>query len=442
MPRTESNSQVTRNVLRRDRRPLIHLPVLRIAMLALVGATLLSACGGGSSGDRGWLTSWAASHNRPEAPANLSDSTVRMIVRPTATGSAVRVRIENTVGTTPVTFSAAYVGVAGPEATVDGPNVRMTFNGNSSLTLAPGTQAWSDAVNMPVQSFQRLAVSLHASSATAASAHTLGLTNNYIARGNLAESVGGTGFSPVNPVLEGTSVSAYPVYWVGVVDVLSSTRSTIVTLGDSITDGRCSTTTNGGALAGGVVVLDQYQRWTDILANRLAALPEDQRKAVANAGILGNRVVLPGGFGPSALERLDRDVLALSGVSHVIFFEGTNDILGGASSASLIAGSQQVLDRLRARSLKVIAGTIIPRGAATGGFTAAQEQVRQEVNAWIRTSGRFDGVIDFDALMVGGGKSATGAEIIKPEFNCDNVHPNAAGYAAMGNAINLDLFKN
>lgn len=442
MHRTESNSQATRNVRLRDRRPAIHRPVLWIAMLALAGATLLSACGGGSSGDRGWLTSWAASHNRPEAPANLSDSTVRMIVRPTAAGSAVRVRIENTVGTAPVTFSDAYVGVAGAGATVDGSNMRMTFNGNNTLTLAPGTQAWSDTVNMSVQAFQRLAVSLHASSATNASAHTLGLTTTYIARGNLAETVGSTGFSPVNPIMAGTSISAYPVYWVGAVDVMSSTRGTIVTLGDSITDGTCSTTTNGGTLAGGVVVMDRYQRWNDILADRLAALPEGQQKAVANAGIVGNRVVTAGGFGPSAVDRLDRDVLALSGVSHVIFFEGTNDILGGASTGSLIAGSQQVLDRLRARGLKVIAGTIMPRGAATGGFTAEQEQVRLDVNAWIRTPGRFDGVIDFDALMVGDGKSPTGAAMLKPEFNCDNTHPNVAGYAAIGNAINLDLFKN
>lgn len=198
----------------------------------------------------------------------------------------------------------------------------------------------------------------------------------------------------MNPVAQGTSILAFPVYWIGAVDVKSSTRSTIVTLGDSITDGRCSTTTNGGLLAGGVVLPDLYQRWTDILANRLAALPEDQRKAVANAGIAGNRVVA-GGNGPPALDRLDRDVLALSGASHVIFFEGTKDITGGASTAALIAGSQQLLDRLRARGLKVIAVTAIPRGAASGGFTAAQELVRLEVNAWIRTPGRFDGVIDF-----------------------------------------------
>ena len=441
MAPTGSIARTTSEARRHDRRACSHHPARWLTALALAGTVLLSACGGSDNEEKRWLTSWAASHNVPEAPANLADSTVRVIVRPTATGDAVRVRVENTVGTAPVTFSAAYIGVAGAGATVDGANLRMTFNGNVALTLAPGAQAWSDPVNMPVQAFQRLAVSLHATAATDASTHSLGLTTNYIARGNQAAAVGASGFSPVNPVAQGTAILAFPVYWVGAVDVMSTTRSTIVTLGDSITDGRCSTTTNGGLLAGGVVVPDQYQRWTDILATRLAALPEDQRKAVANAGIAGNRVV-SGGNGPPALERLDRDVLALSGASHVIFFEGTNDISGGASAATLIAGKQLALDRLRARGLKVIGVTAIPRGAASGGFTATQEQVRTEVNAWIRTPLRFDGILDFDALMVGGGRSPSGAEIIKPQFNCDNVHPNAAGYAAFGNAIDLDLFKN
>lgn len=424
------------------RRRFLRQPLRWLAAAALAGSALMAACGGSDGEDKRWITSWAASHNLRETPATIADSTVRMIVRPTAAGDRVRVRLENTMGTAPVTFSAAYVGVAGSGAAVEGPNQRLTFNGNETLTLAPGTQAWSDAVELPVQAFQRLAVSLYVSAASDVSTHSLGLVTNYIARGNVAAAGGAGGFGPVNPIAQGTSILAFPLYWVGAVDVNSSTRSTVVTLGDSITDGRCSTTTNGGLLGGGVVVPDQYQRWTDLLAARLAALPEDQRKAVANAGIAGNRVVAAGGNGPTALDRLDRDVLALSGVSHVIFFEGTNDIAGGASAATIIAAMQQVLDRLRARGIKVIAVTAIPRGANPGGFSAAQEQVRNEVNAWIRTPGRFDGVIDFDALMAGGGVSASGAQIIKPEFNCDNVHPNAAGYAAMANAIDLSLFRN
>lgn len=427
-----------------QRRAFFRPPVLLLASLALSTAALLSGCGSSDDGPSlRWLTSWAASHNLRETPAGLSDSTVRMIVRPTASGESFRVRIENTLGTAPVSFASAFVGVAGTgAAVVADTNLRLTFDGKDSLTLAPGTQAWSDPVNMRVVAFQRLAVSLYVASASDVSSHSLGLTTNYMARGNLAGAVADAGFTPVNPVAQGTTILAFPVYWVGAVDVLSPVPGTVVTLGDSITDGRCSATTNGGLLGGGVVVPDLYQRWTDILADRLAALPPDQRKAVANAGIAGNRVVA-GGNGPPALERLDRDVLALSGVSHVIFFEGTNDISGGASAATVIAGMQQVIDRVRARKIKIVGVTAIPRGqAGSAGFTAVQEQIRLEVNNWIRTPGRFDGVLDFDAVMAGGGKSPTGAEIIKPEYNCDNVHPNTAGYAALGNSINLDLFKN
>ena len=426
------------------RRAFSRRPFLLLASLALSTTALLSACGGSDDeASLRWLTSWAASHNVRETPAGLPDSTVRMIVRPTVSGDSLRVRLENTVGTAPVTFSSAYVGVAGSAAGVMADtNLRLTFDGKENLTLAPGEQAWSDPVNMRVQAFQRLAVSLYVASASDVSSHSLGLATNYMARGNQAAAVSGTGFIPVNPIAQGTSILAFPVYWVGAVDVLSPAPATVVTLGDSITDGRCSTTTNGGVLGGGVVVPDVYQRWTDILADRLAALAPDQRKAVANAGIAGNRVV-SGGNGPPALARLDRDVLALSGVSHVIFFEGTNDISGGASAATVIAGMQQVIDRVRAGKIKIIGVTAIPRGqTGSAGFNAVQEQIRLEVNSWIRTPGRFDGVLDFDAVMAGGGKSPTGAEIIKPEYNCDNIHPNAAGYAALGNSINLDLFRN
>lgn len=426
------------------RRSFAKSSLVFLASLTLSVGGLLTACGDNDddSNNGRWLSSWAASHNLREAPANLANSTVRMIVRPTAAGSQLRVKVENTLGTGPVTFSAAYVGIVDRgAAVVPGTNTRLQFGGRDSLTLAPGAGAWSDAVAFDVRAFQRLAVSLDVASATDASTHSLGLTTNFIASGGRASSVADAGFAPVPPMAAGTSVLAFPVYWVAAVDVLSQQPATIVALGDSITDGRCSTTTNGGIVGNGVVVPDQYLRWTDILAERLSVLPLEQRKAVANAGIAGNRIV-SGGNGPPALERLDRDVLDLSGVSHVIFFEGTNDISGGATGAAVIEGMQKVLDRLRARNIKVIGVTMMPRGQQGAGFTALQEQYRLEINSWLRSSARLDGLIDFDAVTRGGGKSNTGAEIIKPEFNCDFTHPNTAGYAAMGNAIDLGLFRN
>ena len=423
---------------------------LTLALLvALPTTALLTACGGGGGGginrDDRWLSSWTASHNVPENVAGISNSTVRMFVRPTASGNRVRVKLENTVGTAPVTFSGAYIGTAATTtasaAVATGSTVRLTFDGKDDLTLAPGAVVWSDSARIDATAFQRMVVSLNVASASSVSTHTLGLTTNYIAPGSRASDESATGFVPVEPIAQGTAVLAFPFYWISAVDVRSDQPSTVVTFGDSITDGRCSTTTNGGINNGGVVVPDLYQRWTDVLAQRLAALPPEQRRAVANAGIAGNRIVTAGGNGPLAVDRLDRDVLGLSGVSHVVFFEGTNDIAGGATSAAVIQGMQGVVDRIHAKSIKVIVATMMPRGRNGAGFTSLQEQYRLEVNDWIRTQAKIEGIIDFDAVTKGGGKSDTGAEIIRTDFNCDYIHPNAAGYAAMGQAIDLNLFK-
>ena len=394
-------------------------------------------------GGEEWFSAWTVSHNVPATGPALSSSTVRMIVRPTISGNELRVKLENTVSTTPVSFAAAYVGVLDSGADiVPGTNRQLSFGGSSALTLGPGEGAWSDPVKFHVKALQRLAVSLDIAYADVISTHTLGLTTNYSAPGSRAGDESGNGFTPVPPIPTG-AVLAFPFYWIAAVDVRSpSTTGTVVTFGDSITDGRCSTTTDNGA---GVVLPDLYQRWTDVLAERLAALPESQSKAVANEGIAGNRIV-SGGNGPPAIVRVDRDVLERAGATHVIFFEGTNDISGGADSATVIAGARNIIGRVKNAGLKIIGVTMIPRGRPASvpgtGFTALQEQYRLEVNQWMRTSNEFDAVIDFDQLMQGGGKSPTGAEIIRADYNCDYIHPNAAGYKAMGDYIDLSLFKN
>jgi lysophospholipase L1-like esterase len=192
------------------------------------------------------------------------------------------------------------------------------------------------------------------------------------------------------------------------------------------------------------VLPDLYQRWPDLLAQRLASLPARSRKAVVNAGISGNRILVAGVSGPPALARLDRDVLERAGATHVILFMGTNDVSRGETSAAVIDGTRQIVDRVHARGMKIVGGTMIPRGRPAGagdGFSEQQERYRLEINDWIRHQAPFDGVIDFDALMTGGGVSPTGAQIIKPEYSCDFIHPNAAGYRAIGAAIDLKLFE-
>jgi lysophospholipase L1-like esterase len=383
-----------------------------------------------------WFSAWTVSHNARQTMPDLSNSTVRMFVRPTVSGTSVRVKLENTLGQMPVSFSSAYIGLADTAASlVAGSNKRLTFSGRTNLTIAPGEGAWSDPVALEVKAFQRLAVSLDVSSASDVSTHTLGLVTNYTAQGSRAADVSGAGFAAVPP---GGNVPGYPFYWLAKVDVMSSLASgTIVAFGDSITDGRCSTN------EGDNVIPDRYQRWTDVLATRLASLPAGEIKGVVNEGIAGNRIAATGGNGPAGLVRLERDVLDRAGATHVIFFEGTNDITGGATADQVIASMQQVIDRVRAKGLSIIGVTIIPRGRPESmmGWNSDMEKHRIAVNTWIRTQAKFDAVVDLDPLMKGGPVYA-GSESIKPEFNCgDYTHPNPAGYKAMGEAIDLRLFR-
>ncbi len=420
---------------------------LRHTLAALATATLASALIAGCTAtpqsradtQKHMFTAWAASQNLPESQPALSGRTVRMIVRPTLDGTAVRIRLENTAASTPVEFSAVYVGVQEDGAlTLSGTNRALTFDGRKGVALAAGASTYSDISVFPVRAFQPLVVSLAVTSAGEIATHSLGLTTNYHASGDRAHDTSAEGFEPV-PSQAGGSQS-YPFYWVTAVDVASSRAAgSIVALGDSITDGRCSTTTPDKT-----VVPDLHQRWTDVLTERLASARPDRARAVVNAGVAGNRILERSHSGPSALERLDQDVLSLAGVTHVILFEGTNDIHRGATADQLIDGARRIVERVRARSIKVIGATALPRGrpdAGEGtGFSSIQEQYRQQYNAWIRESGTFDAVIDFDAAMSGGGTSATGAAIMPAKYSCDFTHPNAGGYRVMGEAIDLRVF--
>jgi uncharacterized protein (TIGR03437 family) len=394
-----------------------------------------------SSGIEQWFSAWTVAQGGRFATP-MSGTSVRMIVRPTISGPAVRVRLENRLGESPVVFSAAYIGqVQSGAELVPGSNTELTFNGKPGLTLAAGAGAYSDPITFSVAAFVSYAISLDVTTAADISAHVLGLVTNYMATGAHAADSTATSFTAVPDDDANTNQGPqFPFYWVAALDVASSSNTgTVVTLGDSITDGYCSTRADNGAF-NGAEIPDLYNRWPDVLAMRFAALPAGQSKAVANEGISGNTVVAPPLAGPPAVNRLANDVIGRAGATHVIFFEGTNDIGSeSATSATVIAGDQQIIDNAHAAGLKIIGATLIPRGG-DGGWTSAQEQQRVAVNDWIRHSANFDGLIDFDTLM-NGSVAKNGLPAIPPQWSCwDGVHPNSSGYAAMAASIDLGLF--
>ena len=417
------------------------MKIAGIVAIALL-VTLTGCATGPRGGGKDWYTAWATAHNARAATPAMSGRTVRMILRPNIPGNALRVKLENTMGEAPVAFSGAFIGVAGEGAAVRQESItRLTFAGQPGLTLAPGQGAYSDPVSFNVKAFEKLALSLDVQSASDISTHHVGLMTNWSAAGARAVDPSGTGFEPL-PEIPALNTGQWPFYWVAALDVQSpGTGGTIVFLADSITDGRCSTRDEEG-----VVRPNLYQRWTDVLAARLAARPQGEQKGIANAGISGNRV-LGRGNGPSAFERLERDVLDRAGVTHVVFFEGTNDLAGNFTAAQVIAGKRQIIALIRSRGIKVIGVTVVPRGkpAPETGWTAANEAERIKLNEWIRAGANFDGVIDFDALMKDGPVvTLTGggyAPAMPQKWNCDNTHPNATGYKAMGEFVDLGLFR-
>ncbi len=397
---------------------------------------------GQKSMEKGWYSAWAMAHNARAATPNMSGRTVRMILNPSISGAGVRVKIENTMGEAPVVFSGATLGVAGTGAAVRvGTITRLTFGGQPGMTLAPGAGAYSDPAPFKVTAFYKLTLSLEVQSASDISTHHVGLRINWSAPGARAADISAAGFEPL-PEIAPLNSGQWPFYWVAALDVQSAeVTGSIILFADSITDGRCSTRDDKG-----LAQPNLDQRWGDVMAARLAARPKSEHKAIAISSISGNRV-LGRGNGPSAFERLERDVLDRAGVTHVVLFLGTNDIAANFTAAQVSAGLQQLVALIRYRGIKVIGVTAVPRGrpAPASGWTAATEKQRLALNDWIRTPGHFDAIIDFDALMKNAPivKQADGslAPAIPAAWNCDGTHPNAAGYKAMGEFVNLNLFR-
>jgi len=408
-----------------------------------------------------WIAAWAASAHGPYAVGNptaqpelkfafpdaargASDQSFRLIVRPDVWGKQARLRLSNAFGTKPVTFDGVYVGLQNSGAAVlAGTSRAVTFAGKPSVTVAPGADVVSDPVALPfvrnpadpMLVGRRLAVSFHVAGESGPMTwHAKALTTSYL-------SMPGTGARSSDESELSFPLSSTSWYFLDAIYMTAPPHTrVIVAFGDSITDGTAST-------------LNADDRWPDVFARRLHAATGN-RYSVVNEGIGGNQIIGPADYasnpfagGPSALDRLQRDVISLPGVSVVIWLEGINDFAAGSASVQAVSdGARDVVRRLRAKipGVRIYGATVTaslnsPNAAYAGADVDAK---RKEYNHFIRTAGIFDGVIDFDAVTLDTRTGELRAEY-QPNSTTggpgDKIHPNRAGYAAMGNAIDVGM---
>ena len=395
------------------------------------GAASASPAGSGSDG------TWAASPMAPTplvpnlANAGFNNQTVRNVVYTSVGGSGLRVRLSNTFGTTALRIGRVSVGIELTGAQlVRGTTHPVTFGGHASVTLPAGAQTVSDPVSLKVSPLEDLAVSVYLPVATGpATYHSGAQQTNYVASGNHAGNVSAAAYTT-------TATSWYFLDGVDVSD--AQAPGSIVAFGDSITDGAASQ-------------VGANDRWPNFLARRLDAALGANAPSVVDEGIGGNRVLNDSAcFGVNALARFSRDVLSQTGVRDVILLEGINDIgfsqepntgcfapNTNVSATQIERGYEQIISQAHAAGLKIFGGTLTPfKGAAY--WSPAAEAKREAVNNWIRTSGAFDGVIDFAKAV----QNTFDPLYMNPAYNSgDNLHPNDAGYEAMGNAIDLALLQ-
>ncbi len=398
--------------------------------LAAITIALFAAQAFGQDPNQGWVTVWGASQ-QGLGEAKITNATVRMIARVTIPGDSIRIRLDNTFGTAPVTFGSVTVGprIQGP-AVAAGLNKPVTFGGKTSVTIPAGGSVRSDAVALRVDAQQDLAVSLFVNGANIApSQHGNAVVTSYLTANDAGDQTSSEDGKPFT----GKTTS---MLWLKSIDVRPASPATaIVAFGDSITDGTCTT-------------LDAHDRWEDIVSQRLVLMTPvtPAFRSVVNEGIGGNTVtgahLVPRANSPPGLERLERDVLSHSGVSHVVLFMGTNDIRRDVGADELMTGMREISTRLKAKGIKVIGATIIPRhnvapAPDNTGWNDAKTKIRNQVNDWIRTKAGFDGVLDFDKIV----RSPTNADLINPPYNCgDGIHPSPIGYLQMGKSVDLLLF--
>ena len=396
---------------------------------------LVSVLHGQSPAPTAWVGTWATSQQIPEPQnalpsADLDDATLRQTVHVSLGGSMIRVHLSNAFGTRALHLTSVHIArskASGSSAIDPTTDVALLFNGSPEVMIPPAAEYISDPIAFSLPALSDVSVSMHVEAEPGQqTGHPGSRQTTFYTKGDLVAAADLPTARKVEHwyMLSGMDVQA------------SSNASAIVILGDSITDGHAATT-NGN------------DRWTDVLARRLQADPHLREDGVLNQGIGGNHL-LTDGLGPNALARFDRDVLAQAGVRYLIVLEGINDLGGvarmeGATKETheqlvhrMIGAYEQIVLRAHAHGIKVYGATVMADGGSDYYHPdAANEQDRQQVNAWIRAVGHFDAVIDFDKVIA----DPSDARRLLPTYDSgDHLHPSVAGYKLMGDSIPLSLF--
>ena len=372
-----------------------------------------------------WVGTWGTApqlverHNNPPAPG-LANNSLREIVQVSIGGKKVRLKLTNEFSTEATEIKAVELAIAktaGSSSEIDeATTVSLTFNGESGVTIPANGTVISDAVNFKMDDRQNVAITIHYGSASpSVSGHPGSRTTSYLKEGNTTDFTG--------------AIRTDHWYSIQTLEVEAPKKAgAIAILGNSITDGRGSTT-------------NEQNRWADVLSRRLLANKATKRVGVLNMGIGGN-CVLGGGLGPAAVNRYQRDLFGQEGVKWIILFEAVNDLgyarNGVQTAERIIEVYKKIIDEAHQKGIRVFGATITPF-KGNNYYSEDHEKGRSTINTWIRTTDLLDGVIDFDQAV----RNPQDPEAMQAQFLFENdwLHLNAKGYETMGNSIDLNLFK-